>query len=73
MLVGVYGLFEGEAELIDPEDVMPGRIEAQILRDGDLSIADRFDLRELAARWADDRPHERASSEVSLWVLMRRS
>jgi len=29
-------------------------VEAQILRDGDLSIAQRFDLRELAARWADD-------------------
>ena len=29
-------------------------VEAQILRDGELVIGRRFDLRELAARWADE-------------------
>ena len=32
-------------------------IEAQILRDGDLVIGPRFDLRELAMRWAEQKRH----------------
>jgi hypothetical protein len=29
-------------------------VEAQILRDGDLFMGRRFDLREIAVRWADE-------------------
>jgi hypothetical protein len=31
-----------------------GGVEAQILRDGDLFMGRRFDLREIAVRWADE-------------------